>query len=292
MDINTCLCLLSYTLYLSKTTTHKHAYLCTIAYTDNTGTHIHAQSQTQYNTDYHVLFQTNIKVGQKLVGLPRDSRVGVLIDDSCFIHLYINGQDQGVAAPHLPQSCFRFLWCLRSLQTGETDLWYPYRQVRPIFDILTDRWDWSLISLQTGETDLWYPYRQVRLIFDILTDRWDWSLLFLQTGETDHWGPYRQVRLTTGVLTDRWDWSLISLQTGETDHRGPYRQVRHTTGVLTDTWDWSLGSLQTGETDHWGPYRQVRQVYVHWHAVPHRGPWSQSQCFPKSTYRKGRNCAR
>ena len=128
MDINTCLCLLSYTLYLSKTTTHKHAYLCTIAYTDNTGTHIHAQSQTQYNTDYHVLFQTNIKVGQKLVGLPRDSRVGVLIDDSCFIHLYINGQDQGVAAPHLPQSCFAFF-----------DVFGRYRQVRLIFDILTDR---------------------------------------------------------------------------------------------------------------------------------------------------------
>ena len=40
----------------------------------------------------------------------------------------------------------RFLWCLRSLQTGETDLWYPYRQVRLIFDILTDRWDRCLYT--------------------------------------------------------------------------------------------------------------------------------------------------
>ena len=71
---------------------------------------------------------SNIKVGQKLVGLSRDSRVGVLTDDSRSLHLYINGQDQGVAASHLPQSCFAFF-----------DDFGPYRQVRLIFDILTDR---------------------------------------------------------------------------------------------------------------------------------------------------------
>ena len=120
----------------------------------------------------------------------------------------------------------RWDWSLISLQTGETDLCYPYRQVRLITGVLTDRWDWSLISLQTGETDLCYPYRQVRLITGVLTDRWDWSLISLQTGETDLWHPYRQVRLTTGVLTD-----------SETCHWGPYRQVRLITGVLTDRWD-------------------------------------------------------
>ena len=107
----------------------------------------------------------------------------------------------------------------------------PYRQVRLIFDILTDRWDWSLISLQTGETDLWYPYSQVRLIFYILTDRWDWSLIFLQTGETCHWGPYRQVRLIFDILTDSWDWPPGSLQTGETYHWDPFRTGE--TGVCT-----------------------------------------------------------
>ena len=65
----------------------------------------------------------------------------------------------------------RFLWCLRSLQTGETDLCYPYRQVRLITEVLTDRGDVSLGSLQTGETDLWYPYRQVRHITGVLKDR-------------------------------------------------------------------------------------------------------------------------
>ena len=85
-------------------------------------------SPTQCYTDYHVLLQTNTKVGWKLVDLPRDSRVGVLIDDSRSLHLYINGQDQGVAASHLPQSCFAFF-----------DLFDPHRQVRLIFDILTDR---------------------------------------------------------------------------------------------------------------------------------------------------------
>jgi len=85
-------------------------------------------SPTQCYTDYHVLFQTNTKVGQKLVDLPRDSRVGVLTDDSRSFHLYINGQDQEVAASHLPQSCFAFF-----------DVFGPYRQVRLIFDILTDR---------------------------------------------------------------------------------------------------------------------------------------------------------
>ena len=79
-------------------------------------------------TDYHVLFQTNIKVGQKLVGLSRDSRVGVLTDDSRSLHLHINRQDEGVAASHLPQSCFAFF-----------DVFDPYRQVRLIFVILTDR---------------------------------------------------------------------------------------------------------------------------------------------------------
>ena len=75
-----------------------------------------------------MLFQTNTKVGRKLRDLPRDSRVGVLIDDSRSLHLYINGQDQGVAASHLRQSCFTFF-----------DVYGPYRQVRLIFDILTDR---------------------------------------------------------------------------------------------------------------------------------------------------------
>ena len=75
-----------------------------------------------------MLFQTNTKVGPKLRDLPRDSRVGVLIDVFRSLHLYINGQDQGVAVSHLPQSCFAFF-----------DVYGPHRQVRRIFDILTDR---------------------------------------------------------------------------------------------------------------------------------------------------------
>ena len=65
-----------------------------------------------------VLFQTKTKVGQKLVDLPRASRVGVMVDEARSLHLYINGQDQGEAAPHLPQPCFAFF-----------DLFHPYRQV-------------------------------------------------------------------------------------------------------------------------------------------------------------------
>ena len=85
-------------------------------------------SPTQCYTDYHVLFQRNTRVGYELLDLPRDSRVGVLIDGSRSLHLYINGQDKGVAASHLPRSCFAFF-----------DLFGSYRQVRLIFDILTDR---------------------------------------------------------------------------------------------------------------------------------------------------------
>ena len=85
-------------------------------------------SPTQCYTDYHVLFQTNTKVGRKLRDLPPDSRVGVLIDVFRSLHLYINGQDQGVSASHLLQSCFAFF-----------DVFGPYRQVRLIFDVFTDR---------------------------------------------------------------------------------------------------------------------------------------------------------
>ena len=70
-------------------------------------------------TYYRVLIQINTPVGQKLVNLPRNSRVGVLIDVTRSLHLYINGQDQGVAAPDLPKPCFAFF-----------DLYGPYRQVR------------------------------------------------------------------------------------------------------------------------------------------------------------------
>ena len=57
-------------------------------------------------------------MGQNLVDLPYDSRVGVMLDGTNSLHLFINGQDQGVAAPDLPQPCFAFF-----------DLCGPYRQV-------------------------------------------------------------------------------------------------------------------------------------------------------------------
>lgn len=45
-----------------------------------------------------------IKVGSKLSTIGSSSRVGVLIDDRRSLHLYINGVDQGVAAPAIPHT--------------------------------------------------------------------------------------------------------------------------------------------------------------------------------------------
>ena len=52
-----------------------------------------------------------------------------------------------------------------STSTDRTREWPPLTCRSPsslslMSSVPTDRWDWALISLQTGETDLWYPYRQ------------------------------------------------------------------------------------------------------------------------------------
>ncbi|KAK7088530.1 hypothetical protein V1264_022440 [Littorina saxatilis] len=60
----------------------------------------------------------NTNVGQKLVGLPEKSRVGVMLDKKRSLHLYINGDDQGEAAPSLPDPCFAFF-----------DVDWPYMQI-------------------------------------------------------------------------------------------------------------------------------------------------------------------
>ncbi|KAK7088517.1 hypothetical protein V1264_022427 [Littorina saxatilis] len=65
--------------------------------------------------DGHTL-ETN--VGQKLYNVPEKSRVGVMLDKKRSLHLYINGDDQGEAAPSLPDPCFAFF-----------DLLGPYRQI-------------------------------------------------------------------------------------------------------------------------------------------------------------------
>ncbi|XP_070205507.1 E3 ubiquitin-protein ligase TRIM33-like [Littorina saxatilis] len=57
-------------------------------------------------------------VGQKLLNVPEKSRVGVMLDKKRSLHLYINGDDQGEAAPSLPDPCFAFF-----------DLWGPYRHI-------------------------------------------------------------------------------------------------------------------------------------------------------------------
>lgn len=45
-------------------------------------------------------------VGEGLGRLQVRSRAGVLVDSSKDLHLYINGQDQGVVAKHVVQPCF------------------------------------------------------------------------------------------------------------------------------------------------------------------------------------------
>ena len=98
-----------------------------------------------------MLFQKNTKIGQKLVACL------VTAVWACWLT---------TPAPFI------------STSTDRTREWPPLTCRSPaslslMSSVPTDRWDWSLISLQTGETDLWYPYRQVRLITGVLTDRWD-----------------------------------------------------------------------------------------------------------------------
>ena len=51
-------------------------------------------------------------MGQKLLNLPQGSSVGVRVDRQASLHLYIDGQDQGMAAHDVTQPCFAFfqLW--------------------------------------------------------------------------------------------------------------------------------------------------------------------------------------
>jgi hypothetical protein len=66
-----------------------------------------------------IYFQNSrYKVGAKLSDLPAGDRMGVLVDDKRQLHLYVNGQDQGVAAPDVPDPCWPYF-----------ELYGPYRQV-------------------------------------------------------------------------------------------------------------------------------------------------------------------
>jgi hypothetical protein len=44
--------------------------------------------------------------GPKAAGLRVGSRVGVLVDGARSLHLYVDGEDQGVAATNLSQPCY------------------------------------------------------------------------------------------------------------------------------------------------------------------------------------------
>ena len=57
-------------------------------------------------------------MGQKLKDLPQGSSVGVRVDRQASLHLYIGGQDQGVAAHNVKQPCFALF-----------DLWYRSTKV-------------------------------------------------------------------------------------------------------------------------------------------------------------------
>lgn len=48
------------------------------------------------------------KVGEELGTLEVGSRVGVLVDSSDYLHLYVDGQDKGVVARHVTPPCFAF----------------------------------------------------------------------------------------------------------------------------------------------------------------------------------------
>ena len=45
-------------------------------------------------------------MGQKLWNLPQGSRVGVRVDRQASLHLYVDGQHQGVAAHNVTQPSF------------------------------------------------------------------------------------------------------------------------------------------------------------------------------------------
>ena len=47
-------------------------------------------------------------MGQKLLDLPQGSRVGVRVDRQASLHLYVDGQHQGVAAHNVTQPCYPF----------------------------------------------------------------------------------------------------------------------------------------------------------------------------------------
>ena len=57
-------------------------------------------------------------MGQKLLDLPQGSRVGVRMDRQASLHLYVDGQHQGVAAHNVTQPSFALF-----------DLQGPYRKV-------------------------------------------------------------------------------------------------------------------------------------------------------------------
>ena len=60
-------------------------------------------------------------MGQKLDDLPQGSRVGVRVDRQASLHLFIDGQHQGVAAHNVKQPCFALF-----------DLCFPSTKVRGI----------------------------------------------------------------------------------------------------------------------------------------------------------------
>nr|KAG5713984.1 hypothetical protein BaRGS_020312 [Batillaria attramentaria] len=52
--------------------------------------------------------RTDTKVGKLLRNVPYGSRIGVLVDAARSLHLYFDGQDQGVVARYVPEECFPF----------------------------------------------------------------------------------------------------------------------------------------------------------------------------------------
>ena len=60
-------------------------------------------------------------MGQKLYNLPQGSRVGVRVDRQASLHLYVDGQHQGVAAHNVKGPCFALF-----------DLWCPSTKVRGV----------------------------------------------------------------------------------------------------------------------------------------------------------------
>jgi hypothetical protein len=75
-----------------------------------------------------VTLQQEPQVGQKLWDLRVGSRVGVVVDGDRSLHLYVDGEDQGVAATNLPQPCYP-LFVLYYVSQVRTCV-YPYLKIK------------------------------------------------------------------------------------------------------------------------------------------------------------------